>query len=437
MLVATGPDTMQLIKKAKKEWVDALRYAPLVRHGFRRWFTRKGDRASNDSEKLAYYFKGATSLLSPSVDQLSARINTQLDKINDISAWAKSQYGETSHVISKGIIIKPFTSEREKGVIYVSFEKHLVRLLNASDFGALQKQFIIVFAPSWSPPHSPALFAMPRILDDGLFTTISNPVDHDYMSLISHKLTSLHLYASSWVNIEKFELRPFEDKDIDLLVIANYGTFKRHIALFKALSELDSDIRVTLIGQEEPGRTLDSIKEEADLYGVAHMIEFAGPQPYEKITEFLSRSKTTAIFSKREGSCVVVVESMAANVPVAVLEDGELGSKEFVNEQTGVLLKNKDMGRQLQQFIDNASNYQPRQWLLDNGITYQGSVKYLNTQLKQWHEQHSKPWTKDIFTLERSPLATIAKPEEQRIMQEEQKRVFDAFGLWIGRENTQ
>ncbi|MBU3021761.1 glycosyltransferase [Aestuariibacter sp. A3R04] len=428
---------MHYIKKIKKEWTDALRYAPQVRRAFRRWFTSKGDRAANYSEKLDYYFKGATSLLSPSEDTLSARINAQLDKITDISSWAKKHYGETSHVVSKGIIIKPFVSEQEKGVIYVSFEKHLIRLLNANDFSTLQDQFIIVFAPSWSPPHSPALFAMPRILNDGLFTTISNAVDHDYMALISTKLTSLHLYASSWVNSEKFQLRPFEDKDIDLLVIANYGTFKRHIALFKALSELSKDIRVTLIGQEEPGRTLDDIKNEAELYGVGHMIEFAGPQPYEKITEYLSRSKTTAIFSKREGSCVVVVESMAANVPVAVLKDAELGSKEFVNDQTGVLLENTNMGKQLQRFIDNAGNYQPRQWLLDNGITYQGSVKYLNNRLKHWHKQHNKPWTKDLFTLERSPLATIAKPEEQKIMQKEQQRVYEEFGLWIGREKNQ
>ncbi|MBU2979199.1 glycosyltransferase [Alteromonas sp. C1M14] len=425
----------KFVGKLRKEWTDTLRYSPWVRKTFRKWFEFKGDRASTPERRLDYYFKAATSLLSPAEDTLSHKINKVIDEIPDLYRWTTARYREPQKVVSKGIIIKPWVSEQEKGVIYVSFEKHLIRLLNTPDFHALQKQFIIVFAPSWSPPHSPALFTMPRLLEeDGLFTTISNADDHAYMKGISARLKSLHLYASSWVNTDKFITRPNDQKDIDLLVIANYGSFKRHIALFKALAELDHPIKVTLIGQDEPGRCIKHIKREAALYGVKDMINFAGPQRYDQIVDYLARSKTSAIFSKREGSCVVVVESMAANVPVAVFKDAAIGSKEFINDQTGILLENNNVGAQLAQFVAQAHAFSPRQWLIDNEITYTGSVKYLNTALKSWHETNHKPWSRDILTLERSPLATIANPEELAVMEQEQQRVKKEFGLWIGRE---
>ncbi|MEG3765743.1 glycosyltransferase [Alteromonas sp. 14N.309.X.WAT.G.H12] len=421
--------------RLRKEWADALRYSPWVRKTFRKWFEFKGDRASSPEDRLDYYFKAATSLLSPKEDTLSCKINDVIDEIPDLYRWTTARYQEPQTVVSKGIIIKPWVSELEKGVIYVSFEKHLIRLLNTADFQALQKQFIIVFAPSWSPPHSPALFTMPRLLEeDGLFSTISNADDHAYMKRISPRIKSLHLYASSWVNTDKFVSRPAVEKDIDLLVIANYGTFKRHIALFKGLAELKTPLKVTLIGQDEPGRTIEHIKQEAALYGVAHMIDFAGPQQYSQIVDYLARSKTSAIFSKREGSCVVVVESMAANVPVAVFKDAAIGSKEFINEQTGMLLDNDNVGAQLTQFVQRADTFTPRKWLIDNQNTYKGSVNYLNTELKSWHEKNHKPWTQDILTLERSPLATIGNPDELATMQQEQQRVKKEFGLWIGRE---
>jgi len=41
------------------------------------------------------------------------------------------------------------------------------------------------------------------------------------------------------------------------------------------------------------------------------------------------------VLSRREGSCVVVAESMFADTPVALLDNAVIGSRAFINDQTG------------------------------------------------------------------------------------------------------
>lgn len=417
----------------KIELEDRIRYSFFIRKIIRKLNEFRAKFISDTDQRLRFLFSATNMLTDPKDDTVSDQIHSTLAQKSDLLGWLKNWYSESETEISKGIVIKPYVSEHEKGVIYVSFEKHLVRLLNSSDFEKLQKQFLIIFAPTWSPPHSPALYAMPRLLEDGLFTTISNIKDIAFMENISDRLHKLERYASSWVNTDNFKTKPTDEKDIDLLVIANFGKFKRHFSLFKALSEMATPIKVTLIGQDEPDRTIESVIKEAKLYGVEHMIDFAGPKNYEQISEYLSRSKTTAIFSKREGSCVVIVESIAANTPTAVFADAEIGSKAFINEHTGILLDDKELGDQLFRFIAQSEQFNPKQWLLDSGNDCKGSAVYLNEKLRDWHLRRNRPWTQDIFVMERSPLAKISKPNEQQQMLAEQARIEREFGLFIGR----
>lgn len=417
----------------KLELEDRLRYSFFIRKLFRKLNEFRAKFTSDTDQRLRFLFSATNMLTDPKDDTVSGQIHSALAQKSDLLGWLKNWYSESETEISKGILIKPYVSEHEKGVIYVDFEKHLVRLLNSSDFEKFQKQFIIIFAPSWSPPHSPALYAMPRLLEDGLFTTISNIKDIAFMENISDRLHKLERYASSWVNTDNFKTKPNDEKDIDLLVIANFGKFKRHFSLFKALSEMATPIKVTLIGQDEPGRMIESVIKEAKLYGVEHMIDFAGPKNYEQISEYLSRAKTTAIFSKREGSCVVIAESIAANTPTAVFADAEIGSKAFINEHTGILLDDKGLCDQLFRFIAQSEQFNPKQWLLDSRNDCKGSAVYLNEKLRDWHLRRNRPWTQDIFVMERSPLAKISKPNEQQQMLAEQARIEREFGLFIGR----
>jgi hypothetical protein len=192
---------------------------------------------------------------------------------------------------------------------------------------------------------------------------------------------------------------PFEEKSVDILMVANFGKFKRHHAFFSALRDLPRDYRVVLVGQSQDGRDSNTVLNEAAAFGVRDRFEIRADVPYDKLQELMAHAKTTLVLSRREGSCAVVVESMFANTPVAVYEDAEMGSRVFVNEHTGRLLRHENLGAQLKQFVEASSEFSPRKWVMENGVDCVSSSRTLNKALKQRALDSGQEWTEDIATL--------------------------------------
>ena len=134
-----------------------------------------------------------------------------------------------------------------------------------------------------------------------------------------------------------------------------------------ALGELPRNYRILLVGQNERGRTKEAVLSEAAAFGVRDRFEIRQDVPYEELQELFARARISLVLSRREGSCVVVVESMFANTPVGVYEDAEMGSRVFVNEHTGRLLKHKNLAAQLKDFVESSAQYQPRAWVIEHG----------------------------------------------------------------------
>ncbi len=66
------------------------------------------------------------------------------------------------------------------------------------------------------------------------------------------------------------------------------------------------------------------------------------PAPHaEVVARWLCRARASVILSRREGSCVVVAESLFADTPAALLENAEVGSRAFINASTGRLLRDQ------------------------------------------------------------------------------------------------
>jgi len=72
-------------------------------------------------------------------------------------------------------------------------------------------------------------------------------------------------------------------------------------------------IRVVLIGQDADGRTVDDVFREAKAFGVADRIQMIQDASIDEVTKHQCNSKTSIILSAREGSCVVVAESLFAD----------------------------------------------------------------------------------------------------------------------------
>lgn len=336
--------------------------------------------------------------------------------------------------IEKGEVIKPYMGPREKGVVFISFENQWARLLGIRNLEEFAQRYTIVLAPTWSPPHALENTLFPaKYPGSQIFTLISNRRDVGIFPRLSPKFVVVPLYASNWVAPGIFQFVPYERKDIDIVMLAGFGRYKRHFALFRALSEIEDRFRVVLVGTPSEGRNAGHVMAEARLYGVQDQIEIRESVPNEVVIDTLARAKISLILSRREGSCVAVTESLFANTPVGMMEDASVGSLDFINDQTGRRLRHKNLGAQLRRFVAEAAQYSPREWAVDQQISCHGSCAVLNQQLREAALASGQAWTRDIATFHWHPDPVVLEPRAEWIwLKPAVEEIYARYGVLIG-----
>lgn len=362
--------------------------------------------------------------------RLEARIAALLPKVDPATLGAYDRPG-ADPALTKTAVLKPWVGPREKGVVYCAFPYNWPRLVRSPDVKGFADRYTLVIATSFSPPHDAALYSLVAGYPGEVFSTISNPRDPEWLGRISPKFRPLDLYASSWVLPELYRPRPPAERDIDLLMIAQFGTVKRHHALFRALRTMPRDLKVTIIGQHQDGRTEKDILRDAAAFGVADRFELLANQAYTAVADALCRSKASVVLSRREGSCVAIAESLFADTPAALYEDAAIGSKVFLNERTGRLLKHRDLGRQLTEFVAESGKYSPRAWAVEHISCYR-STERLNAALKEHALAAGGEWTRDIVPMARVPNAVaLADPAAGSELARERDLIAERHGVRI------
>ena len=89
---------------------------------------------------------------------------------------------------------------------------------------------------------------------------------------------------------------------------------------------------------------------------------------------------------------------MFADTPVAMMADGEVGSKAYINKDTGILVERAGLGRTLSEFLERRETYRPREWALAN-VTCHHSSQKLNAVLREYAQRAGHAWTTDIAPL--------------------------------------
>ena len=356
----------------------------------------------------------------------------RLDQIPNEVLWSWQPPESDTVEVRKSAILKP-SRPGEKGVVFVSFESQWEKLLALGPrrLAAFSEAYELVVAPTWSPPHSPANLVFPRLFPGPLPCTISNLQDLEIFPRLHPSYRPARLFASSWVNAELYEPRAHSDRDIDLLMIANFGRYKRHHVLFRALGRIPRDQRpnVVLVGQPHGNRTADVLLREMDDYGVRDSITLRSRISDAEVLEILCRSKVAVITSLREGSCVAVVESMMADTPLGLLREAHIGSSAFLNEHTGRWLDPDRLDQELLRFIADARTFSPRTWLLDHGVHCTNSTRVLNSHLKALAESEGRPWTEDCAEHHWRPDPLLRQPDDQKMAFAEAKRIQEQLGL--------
>jgi len=188
---------------------------------------------------------------------------------------------------------------------------------------------------------------------------------------------------------------------------------------------------VLLVGQDQDDRTADTIRELASWHGVEDRLTILTNQPYREIPKLFGQARASVVFSKREGSCVVVAESLFADTPAALLNDAVIGSRVFLHEQTGRLLDEGELARDLTALIRDADSFQARGWAEANISCYQ-STQVLNDILRSHAVSQGSTWTVDLVPQQWSPDPMLARAEDRRQLANERQTVLKQFGLEIG-----
>jgi len=408
-----------MLKRLKIQAEDILRHNPVVRNLLASvtLLRTPGATAEGTAEAARRISKlcQAARLASTQSMMLKAEaaIARQITAVDPAQLpWAEFLPDFDQPCIQKAIVLKRFVSEREKGVVFVSFDNQMARLAKAGKLREFARHYTLVLSPQWSPQHSIASYLFPRLYPEPIFCLISNPRDLEIFPRISDKYRMIPLYASSWVDPREFTPVPYAEKNIDIFMLANFAKYKRHHALFAALGELPREYRILLVGQRERGRDKDTLLNEAAAFGVSDRFEIRENVTDEELHDSFVHAKTSLILSRREGSCVAVVESMFANTPVGLYEDAEIGSRVFINQNTGRLLRHNHLAAQLKDFVDSSAQYEPRRWVMEEGVDCVSSSRKLNEALKQWTLSNGGQWTEDIATLRWRPNPQYYEPED-------------------------
>lgn len=431
-------------KRYARETEDWLRYHPRVRDFLsltKRWGDRLRStrlRSARDPQELARSVVRlcAAARLAHDLDdvrELQRQIHERLAELKARELdWTEFVPDIDDRRLDKAAILKPYLGPDERGLVFISFESQWVKLLRRLDLRDFAERYDLVLAPSGSP-HNLINYVFAAEYPGTLYTLMSNHSDLAAMPGVSAKLVTVPLYASSWVNPAWFAPKPRTARVFDVIMVANFAKFKRHHVLFRALPSMPREFRILLIGQHQDARTSASVEDEARWYGVRDRFTLRVNQSYSAVARAFCESRASVILSRREGSCVVVAESMFADAPVAVLENAELGSRAFINDRTGIFVREEELAEQLAELVEHADCFAPRAWA-ETHISCRQSSKLLNAVVQDHARKQGRTWTRDLAPLQWCPDPKLLRDEDCAWAAHERQHIAERFGVAIGPE---
>ena len=95
-----------------------------------------------------------------------------INKALKIAEEYNNEYIEktTNHEIIRSIIVKKPIYKKERGVLIVSFESELSKLVHSNYFNQIEDKYQIVFVPTWQPFSSTPFFLMAAKSKNAFFT---------------------------------------------------------------------------------------------------------------------------------------------------------------------------------------------------------------------------------------------------------------------------
>ncbi|HZY90769.1 MAG TPA: glycosyltransferase [Gemmataceae bacterium] len=414
---------------------DLLRSSPITRAGAARLlWARAAAARNNPTRRLALLARAAH--VCPDrfgLAGLREAIRKELERLSPQSVdWGAAGAGDAGRTdLPKAIILKPPVSPAEKGLLHIAFESQWLRLLRSGQAENVARRYDLLLGPSWSPPPDLALLLALKLWPGRLYTLLSNFEDAAAMRALSERLAPVPLLASSWVNPAAYQEHLGRPKDYDVVMLANFSRVKRHWLFFHTLRRLPRRYRVLLLGVPLDGRTEQTIRDEARAFGVEGRFDLHVRPTRAEVARGLARARVSLIFSRLEGSCIAVAESLFADTPVGLFRNARIGSRAFINAQTGRLLGRAGLARQVERFVDEADGYSPLFWARENISCYR-SQEVLNRTLRDEALSQGRPWTRDAVPMQNDTFPRYLSAETEAEMRPWNDDFTRRYGLRLG-----
>jgi hypothetical protein len=327
------------------------------------------------------------------------------------------------------VLVLKAASDDEPGVLFAGNETSWGTLASVARASDLLDRYELVGLSAWSPPDFRKFARFAGTSPRPVVVGISNVDDLEAYRLFDGVVEPLPLMASDWLNPDDFVPRAYAARDVDIVMVAGWGRYKRHWLLFEALRALPPSLRVVLIGADSQGRTVEDVKREAALFGVRQSLEFHTALPVRETNDWQARARVSVIFSGREGACLAITESMMANTPVGAMREAHVGATRHINASTGMLFDRGRVGRQLGELLERSASFSPRAWLIEHSSSAVSSAR-LGVYLAARAEREGRPWRSGVAPVFRRYFRPrYANPDDARRLVGEVEALEARYGL--------
>jgi glycosyltransferase involved in cell wall biosynthesis len=317
--------------------------------------------------------------------------------------------------LTRSVILKAPGPNGEKGVLLHYFEYNLARLLLAltdEELNWLAERFHIILAASWTPTDYALLGLAAARLPGGLWIQPATHGERARLTCFHEKLRCLPGLACDWVDPVFYQPKVWTERSVDILMVANWGDFKRHWEFFLALRLMPKDLRVVLIGQKEGRNTRTSLLKLARNIGVPQTLDVRESLPIEEVTRLQCDSKVSLVLSRREGGCVAMVESLFAGCAIAMREGASIGSAAHINERTGAFLRPGHIAADLMDLLKQGAVLDPAGWANEN-VSCQRTLMAVEEALHLHEQAAGRPWTQGLAQVHWRPHPVLSHPAER------------------------
>lgn len=297
-------------------------------------------------------------------------------------------------LLGSGILVLKSSGELEKGVLCVNYSYMFPLIAKCFDIEAIARKYHILLEPDWSGYCDPNILSYCRYSFPA-FVQAYEPRD---AAVIANANSNLRLVPTStnwWIDHRLFTPLSNVPKDIDLVMVAGWGTYKRHYRFFSALSKLRKRGHrpsVLLLGYPLD-LTQDEIVRQAEYYGVADQLEVHESVPVEGMNDMLNRAKVNVLWSRKEGVNRAIIEGMFAGIPCLVREGFNYGYRyPYINSQTGCFSSERELPEKLLWMIKHHDEFNPREWVLNN-MTCQHAAKLVSDAIGKAAAERGEPWS--------------------------------------------